>query len=122
MVTVELPWPSRDLHPNSRVHWGAVRRAARKARADAKVAGMAAGARKLRGGALDATFTFCPPDNRRRDIDGMLSAMKPSIDGLADLCGIDDSKWSMALERGDTVPNGKVIVSLVARSSEGRAG
>jgi crossover junction endodeoxyribonuclease RusA len=36
---------------------------------------------------------YAPPDKRRRDTDGMLSACKSYLDGIADHIGLDDSKF-----------------------------
>jgi hypothetical protein len=57
---------------------------------------------------LNVTLTFFPPDNRRRDLDGMLSASKALIDGVADSLEVDDSKWAITLRRGDVVKGGNV--------------
>lgn len=94
-----LPWPSRALHPNARVHWSKRAKAARKAREAAAWSAVAAGAEPMSATSLNVTVVFFPPDNRARDVDGMLSACKPSIDGIADLLGVDDSKWNFVLRR-----------------------
>jgi hypothetical protein len=38
----------------------------------------------------------------------MLSASKALIDGVADSLEVDDSKWSIALRRGEVVKGGTV--------------
>jgi crossover junction endodeoxyribonuclease RusA len=43
------------------------------------------------------SITFYPPDRRKRDLDGMLSAIKSGLDGLADAIGCDDSRWRLSL-------------------------
>ena len=37
------------------------------------------------------SITFYCPDRRRRDIDNLLASLKPSLDGIAQATGIDDS-------------------------------
>src|SRR5690554_3142367 len=70
-VTIELPFPSSDLSPNKRLHWAKKAKAVKKARNDARIACMAAGARGLGWPAAIVTVTFHEPDNRQRDMDGM---------------------------------------------------
>lgn len=45
-------------------------------------------------------MTFCPPDARRRDIDGAFSACKAALDGIAQGVKRDDSNWSFTLKWG----------------------
>lgn len=116
MIFVDLPWPSRDLHPNARVHWAKKARAAKKARLDAAIAARAAGIRKIRAVALSITTIFAPPDNRRRDADGMLASLKSSFDGIADVVGVDDHLWNIAIRRAAPVKGGNVRIEIeVAR-------
>lgn len=112
VAVVTLPWPSKDLSPNARVHWARKNRAARKARNEAKIACLAAGIRGLGWEAARVTVTFHPPDNRRRDSDNLLSSLKSALDGIADATGIDDSRWLLQIERGGVVPGGSVVVRL----------
>ncbi len=115
MTRIELPWPPRELHPNARIHWAAKARITRKARLWAQQATWAAGIRKAQPDtALKATAVFAPPDNRRRDTDGMLSSIKAYLDGISDVIGIDDSKWQLALRREDPRKGGAVFVELDA--------
>lgn len=94
---VTLPWPPKLLHPNARVHWAPLAKAKGRYRFAcatlAKQAGinLPADARPL------VSITFYPPDRRRRDADGMLSAIKSGLDGLADTMGCDDSRWRLQL-------------------------
>lgn len=112
MLSVELPWPSRTLHPNARVHHMARARAAKNARADAGWAAKASGIRRISADALKVTAIFFPPDNRRRDRDGMLSACKSYFDGIADVIGVDDHRWDIAIRKGDPRPNGAVRIEI----------
>jgi len=112
-LVINLPWPSRDLHPNARVHWGRRSKAAKSARADAAWATHAAGIGKLDAERLRVTAIFTPPDNRPRDEDGMLSNIKSYLDGIADVIGVDDCKWSITIRREPARPLGNVRIEIV---------
>lgn len=62
--------------------------------------------------AMRVSITFCPPDRRRRDLDNMLAACKPLLDGIADATGVDDHLWSLTIRRGDPVNGGEVRIHL----------
>lgn len=107
---IDLPWPSRTLHPNSRPHWARRASAARAAREAARI--MAKGLGKIEADALRVTAVFSPPDNRRRDEDGMLSNIKAYLDGIADVIGVDDSKWQIAISSEMPRKGGNVRIIL----------
>lgn len=112
MITVNLPWPDRRLSPNSRCHWRVKHDVTKKARADALVLAMAAGARRLKADRLKVTMVFAPPDNRRRDQDNMIGSTKAHRDGIADATGVDDHRWDLAIRRADPVKHGNVRVEI----------
>ena len=63
---------------------------------------------------VEVNIIFCPPDNRRRDLDGCLTRAKRGLDALSEAIGVDDSRWNViTLERGDKVRGGSVIVSVI---------
>ena len=114
-MSVTLPWPHKDLNPNSRKHRLSVAPIRKKARADA---GWACKAAKMNFAHLADTglhlrITFNPPDKRRRDLDNMLAGIKSHLDGVSDVIGVDDSKWGLTLRRGDPVKNGSVTIEVV---------
>lgn len=117
MISISLPWPPREMHPNSRVHWSKRAKAAKQCRLTAgwcaKQAGIRYGDPDIPA-TLRVTAVFSPPDNRRRDLDGMLSSAKAFLDGIADVIGIDDSKWEIALRREAPVKGGSVRIELEA--------
>lgn len=90
-----LSWPSRDLHPNSRVHWARRAKAAKAARREAATLAVASGWRGQQWpeGRLHVWIDAYPPDRRRRDTDGMLSSLKATMDGISDAIGIDDRRF-----------------------------
>ena len=119
MLTITLPWPDARLHPNKRLHFHAVAKVKKTARHDAWVAGIAATTpanRDMykRADTLNVEVLFLPPDNRRRDTDGMLTSCKAALDGIADALGVDDSRWRLTIDRGEPVKGGAVIVSVRA--------
>lgn len=112
MTVIRLPWPPRELSPNARVHWRTYRAEARVYRQAAWALAMEAGAQGIRADALSLAITFQPPNRARRDLDNCLAAIKAGLDGIADACGVDDSRWSLALTRGEPVKGGAVVISV----------
>lgn len=94
MREITVPLPSRDLHPNARTHWAKRSKASRLARQAGYLLACEAGAKQAEYGPgyLQVWIDVYPPDRRRRDADGLLSALKPTLDGIADAMGTDD-KW-----------------------------
>jgi hypothetical protein len=92
---IVLPWPSADLSPNSRVHWSRKARAAKKARADARIIAIAANwdLAQWPDGELHLWITFHAPTRRLPDDDNMLARFKPQRDGIADALKIDDRRF-----------------------------
>lgn len=114
---VELPWPSKKLHPNARVHHLAKARAAKKARDDAFFCTRANPAWRTvvfpPRVTIPVQLTFHPPDRRGRDDDGMIAALKSARDGIADALEVDDNRFQLGAPRIlEPVKNGKVIVEI----------
>lgn len=124
MITIELPWPDKDLNPNRHIHWrkkiGATTSAydagyllAQIARTNERIAPED----KFR-----VRYTFHPPDRRRRDQDNALSSMKFYTDGIfdyyadvADDTEVDDSQIKQTEATwGEVVKGGKVVLQLEA--------
>jgi crossover junction endodeoxyribonuclease RusA len=55
-------------------------------------------------------ITFYPPDNRRRDLDGMFSSIKSHLDGIAKATGVDDAGWTFTLSKAEPVKGGAVML------------
>lgn len=111
-MNVTLTWPPAKLSPNSRAHWASKARAAASHKQDCAILAMGAGLRALGWDAMAVSLTFCPPDRRARDMDNMLAAMKAGLDGLAQATGVDDSKWTITMARGEPVKGGHVQVEI----------
>jgi crossover junction endodeoxyribonuclease RusA len=111
---IELPWPSALLSPNARVHWGAKSRATKAARADGYCATRAAKIGIPAGDVpIMVQLTFNPPDQRRRDQDGMLSSCKAYLDGIADALGVNDNAFRLAAPIiAEPIKGGKVVITI----------
>lgn len=112
-----LPWPSRQLHPNARVHWSRKARVTKAARQQAFALARCAGWQLLQlpAGRLHLWIDFYPPDRRRRDDDGLLASMKAARDGIADALGIDDSRFiSHPYVRDEVRKGGEVRIRITA--------
>jgi hypothetical protein len=124
MTTAEifLPWPDRRLSPNGRQHWAQIAHAKRAAKRTAYYAALEAGIGKIDADSLSVRLIFFPPDNRRRDIDNLLSSQKAALDGVAQAIGIDDSRWRIALELRSPIERaGMVKVELEWNERRGEA-
>lgn len=108
-MKIELPYPPAGLNPNARFHWAKKARLAKKFQADCIV--LLQQHKKELAGRDTFSLTFCPPDNRARDLDNALSAMKHGLDALAMVCGVDDSKFKLTIAKGEPVKGGAVMVS-----------
>lgn len=111
-MRIELPWPPSKLLPNRKTHWRKKAEIAAKHRRDCLIMCQGQGARALNWPGAKVSLTFRPPDNRRRDLDGMLSAFKQGLDALAEATGIDDSKFALTITKGEPVRFGRVVVEI----------
>lgn len=112
--SVRLLWPDRGLSPNARVHHMALASLRKQAKASAHWACKLWRLDRIPG-PHDLSIVFCPPDRRRRDLDNMLAAIKPHLDGVAEYLGTDDSDWRLTISKGEPVRNGAVIVTVRAQ-------
>lgn len=112
-LTISLPWPSKSLSPNARVHWRRAHEVKKLAKRDAFYATRAARNGRIEADRVKVCVTFSPPDRRARDTDNMLASMKAAFDGISQAVGIDDSKWSLHIRPiAEPVKNGLVTVEL----------
>ena len=103
-ITIKLPWPDSRISPNKANghHWSSTSKARKNARMEAfliaKPLMVGSVPLSLEGDLnrieLSLSITFMQPDRRRRDIDGLLSSIKPQIDGIADALKIDDFRFN----------------------------
>ena len=118
-MKIILPWPSPKLAPNRRngKHWTVTHAAKLSAFGDAATLTMqalrATGYQAPAYGPIGLTLTFCPPDRRRRDLDGLLSACKASLDAVAQVIGVDDVRFEpVTLRRGEPIKGGAVVLEV----------
>ncbi|HNT40043.1 MAG TPA: hypothetical protein PKO45_13085 [Rubrivivax sp.] len=100
-MTLNLPWPPSGLNPNVRhAHWSQLAGLKRRFRSACAMVAREQGARALQGppAALAVHLLFVPPDRRRRDLDNCIASMKAGLDGLADVLGVDDSRWRLSAQ------------------------
>lgn len=116
MREITLPWPSRDLHPNARVHWARRAKAAKAARSAGYYAAMQSGWGHRTWpsvGRFHLWIDFYPPDRRRRDDDGLLTCIKPSRDGIADAMAINDCRFvSHPFVHDEVRKGGEVVIRI----------
>lgn len=95
MKELVLPWPSKELSPNTRNHWAKRSKAAKNARRYAFLLAVSHGWRQAQipNQRLHLWIDFYPPTKRMPDDDNMLSRCKAYRDGLADALGIDDKRF-----------------------------
>lgn len=60
---------------------------------------------------LHLHLVFFKPTKRSMDLDNCLGRMKAGLDGLADVLGVDDSKWHLSMEFAPVV-GGMVRVTI----------
>lgn len=115
-LRLTLPWPPAELSPNARhAHWASLARAKKRFRAACAWTARSQGAARLAGPpeALAVHLRFVPPDRRRRDLDNCIAAMKSGLDGLADVLGVDDNRWTLSAELLVGQVGGMVKVEVV---------
>jgi crossover junction endodeoxyribonuclease RusA len=109
-ILIDLPWPKAALSPNARVHYMAKHRATKAYRQACALEALSQGLRKLSRNKIEAIVTFYPPAGHRYDGDNLIARFKAGQDGLADVCGVDDSKWRVEYMMGDIERGGRVTV------------
>lgn len=92
---VVLPHPAAELRPNSRVHWSAKARAARRARRVAKLSTLQVLRRPLAppkpaAGACVRYSLLWWYKGTMPDADNCLASCKAYLDGIADALGVND--------------------------------
>lgn len=101
MLEIILPWPPKELSPNARLHWATLAKAKKQYRHACAQQMVVQGARRIQAEGLEVEFTFYPPTKRRIDMDNCIARMKSGIDGMADVLGVDDSRWKMGFEMAE---------------------
>jgi len=106
-----LPFPPASLFPNSKNgrHWGATVKDKKSYYAACFY--LAKSAKPEVSGKIQLSITFHQPDNRHRDIDNMLAAIKAGLDGVSKAWGVDDRNFRpLMLDDGEVVKGGKIVI------------
>lgn len=114
MAEIVLSWPHRDLSSNARKHRLTVSRRAKVYRHEAWALSKKAKLPASPSGAV-LTFTYHPPDERRRDAQNMPHMLKSAIDGISDALRCDDANMQCVFPVAfDTVcrPHGAIVVKV----------
>jgi crossover junction endodeoxyribonuclease RusA len=91
---VVLPWPPKELSPNSTLHWSKKAKKKKEYRTACWALSLEAGLKAPEGdGKIELEITFCPPDKRHRDADNMVAAIKSGLDGIADALKVNDKRF-----------------------------
>jgi crossover junction endodeoxyribonuclease RusA len=121
MIRLEFPWPPAELMPNRANRHGGKWPYRKKAKMARTLAwGMVAQTRaRIEGeGEIILHTEITPPEGRAgggagRDEDGLMAALKPYRDGIADALGVNDSRFRN--ERPEWKPKdgaGKVVITI----------
>lgn len=107
-------WPPKELSPNARSpgNWWNKSKAAAQYRYDCSILCRVAKLPKFDCEKLHLDIQFSPPDNRKRDLDGMLSSFKQGIDAISNVTGVDDSGFEFSIRKVEPVKGGKVTVEI----------
>ena len=110
---VKLPWYSKEVSPNTRVHWAVERRAKRQHKELANI--YTRNAKVKFDKDKDRVFlyiTYCPPSRRRMDLDNCLVSCKAYIDGISEAIQIDDARFSIQMQMSDEIYDGSIRVVI----------
>lgn len=110
-----LPWPTKNLSPNSRAHWAKKAKEKKAARETARLLAIQAGwhLEEWPEGKLAVWIDGFPPDKRHRDTDNFLSSLKASLDGVADAIKINDKRFvPRPYIRDEVIKGGKVRIRI----------
>lgn len=113
-MRILLPWPTKDLSPNARGHWAIKARAKKSYRTLCAWQAKSQGLTRLDAERLHLKITFVPPNRRAYDLDNMLASLKSGLDGLCDVLGVDDSKWSIEISKAEDRIGGFVEIVVTA--------
>ena len=99
ILTATLPWFPKELSTNgSHGTWRPRARATKAYRAACGWQAKAQGWKPVAWQSVLVHVVFFPPNRNRRDAANCLASFKSGIDGLADVLGVDDSKFKVRFE------------------------
>lgn len=113
-MRIVLPWPPSELSPNKRQHWAVTAKAKKYYRTLCATEARFQGLDRMAVNAVHLKLTFYPPTRHRFDLDNLLARMKSGLDGVADVIGVDDSRWTLEISKSDQV-GGYVQVEITEK-------
>lgn len=114
MQTVRLPWPPKELSPNSRAHWRKRHASGKVMRQSAHILALEAKLRAPADGDIVLRLTLHPPVRRVHDRDNGLARCKSLLDGIADALRVNDKRFKpLPAEFGEPVEGGCVILEII---------
>lgn len=112
IYTATLPWFPKELSTNGQHgHWAPRAKATKAYREACAWQAKAQGWKPVTWQSVLVHLVFFPPDKRRRDGANCLSSSKALLDGLADVLGVDDSKFRVSFEMAPVI-GGMVRVTV----------
>jgi crossover junction endodeoxyribonuclease RusA len=99
MTEITLPWPLKDLSPNSRIHWRRLATAKKVYRHECCITTLQQVNSSLPDGPLRLELEFIKPSRREMDRDNLLARMKSGLDGVCDALKIDDKRFATVVVR-----------------------
>lgn len=102
-MMVTLPWPPKELSPNTRTHWAKLAKAKKAYRATCFWLAKEAKLQAPPSGAVRVELTFYPPCRRARDKDNLIAMMKAGLDGLADAMQVNDTRFDPVINIADEI-------------------
>ena len=111
MIEITVPYPPKELNPNTKLHWAAKMGYIKMYRGTCKAIACES-SHVIPDGDLVLDLEFFPPDNRRRDDDNMISSFKAGRDGIAEALELDDVRFQLRVRTRDKFPGGKVVVKI----------
>ncbi|HAV73146.1 MAG TPA: hypothetical protein DCX91_15055 [Stenotrophomonas sp.] len=113
-----LPWPSKDLSPNARLHWSKKAAATAMARQTGALLALQAGWKGISlppGGLFLWLDFYQQPHKALPDDDNMLRRFKPYRDGIAQVLGIDDKVFiTRHMVHEERRKGGQVVVRITS--------
>lgn len=107
-----LPWPPKQLSPNSRTYWRA-KNPIKAAYRDQCYLITRSKRAQIKGDLFRVTITFYPPDNRHRDLDNCMASIKSGLDGVCMALGINDKQLRpITLDWGQVKRGGEIEIVL----------
>ena len=111
-VYLTLPFPDPILNPNAHVHWSRKNKPRKVAQKAGYYIALEKGVKLNPLKRYDVSMVFCPPDERKRDLDNLSASMKAALDGMCRALGIDDKQIRPVPDWGPCVEGGKVEIII----------